>query len=418
MTLSLREARIRKKQPYRPLLVNLALLVFVCVLAVGAAEGVLRITKSVNRLHNRATNIFDPDIGYYHGPKQSTIFRFEGQRIPYGTNNLGFRDRDREVPKPADTYRVLFLGDSFLESPWLPSEAIFPAVLEERFREREVASGKKVEFLNFGVLGYGTGVQYNQLLKIGVQTEPDFVAVAFFINDILDNYTTPLLPGGRPDPEFLDPIDYHLAHYAKDSTGGWRFIPAEPYPHRGAVRTFLNKEFHLYQFLGDSFPALKKVLRLFERKAPEEHVTETSERRLEPNQMFNFLQSPPVEVVIGWEATEYILGEMKSYLSLKGIPMMLTFLPPDYLLSREAWEAEMKARGLNPDEGAIDLPEQKVKAICEKLDIEFVSPTAKFRASGKQLHFKSDPHFNASGHALMADVMETYFQNRLAPGRK
>lgn len=406
----------KKKSPARGnWFANLILLAIMTVLALGLMEWTVRSFRLVNRLHNRASNFFTPTIGYLHKPNLKTAFRFEGKKIDYQTNNLGFRDYPRQMPKPKDSYRVLFLGDSFLEEPWLPMEKIFPAVLESRFKDK-LRDNKKLEFLNFGVLGFGTGVEYHLLKEYGMKTDPDFVVVAFFMNDILDNYYPPLQDNGQPSFSYPGPVDDHLGHFAKLPSGEWQTIPANRYPARGAFKTYTNEYLHLYQFLGDDFPKLKTLVHKFsDDKSPQAILPSpaASGNFLSPNQMFNFLTAPTPEVKIGWEATEHALKSIQNLLKEKNIPLAVIFLPPDYLMSKTAWEKEMKAKGLDPTLGNMELPRQKLAALCQKLGIDPIDPTPQFQVSKDGLYLKSDPHFSAQGHRLVADILESYFQQKL-----
>src|SRR6267154_1898539 len=72
-------------------------------------------------------------------------------------NSDGLRDREHAKSKPADTVRIAVLGDSFTEAMHVPMEQTFCSVLERKLQECNAFPGKKVEVINFGVSGYGTG---------------------------------------------------------------------------------------------------------------------------------------------------------------------------------------------------------------------------------------------------------------------
>ena len=69
-------------------------------------------------------------------------------------NNLGFHDHDRDASN--NNYRILFLGDSFLEGRQVPTEKVFTVRLEKKF----VEGGQKIETINGGIPGTGTPYQY------------------------------------------------------------------------------------------------------------------------------------------------------------------------------------------------------------------------------------------------------------------
>jgi lysophospholipase L1-like esterase len=70
-------------------------------------------------------------------------------------NNLGFHDHER-ARSATGRYRILFLGDSFVEGAQVPVEELFTSQLEKRFQ----GSGLAVEVINGGVVGVGTAYEY------------------------------------------------------------------------------------------------------------------------------------------------------------------------------------------------------------------------------------------------------------------
>jgi hypothetical protein len=98
-------------------------------------------------------------------------------------NNLGFHDHDRQATN--DNYRILFLGDSFLDGRQVDTESLFTIRLEKNF----IATGQKVETINGGVPGTGTAYQY-VLWKdfFEPQIRIDHLVLCVFVgNDLTDN---------------------------------------------------------------------------------------------------------------------------------------------------------------------------------------------------------------------------------------
>jgi hypothetical protein len=98
------------------------------------------------------------------------------------------RDREHAVAKPAGTYRIAVLGDSYAEAMQVDLERTFWSLLPKRLESCGFAGGKRVETLNFGVSGYGTS---NELLTLRTRVwpySPDMVLLAFFPgNDVRNN---------------------------------------------------------------------------------------------------------------------------------------------------------------------------------------------------------------------------------------
>jgi hypothetical protein len=103
-------------------------------------------------------------------------------------NRHGFRDRERNFEKPAGTFRVAVLGNSWTEALQVPLEKTYPAVLEEELQKLACCGDKRVEVLNFGVAGYSTGQELLTLQQEVWKYKPDLILLAFYpARDIANN---------------------------------------------------------------------------------------------------------------------------------------------------------------------------------------------------------------------------------------
>lgn len=100
-------------------------------------------------------------------------------------NSKGFRDREYALKKPANTYRILMLGDSLTFGWGAKQDEIFPALLEERLNQFFASSGteKKVEIINTGIGNYNTEQEVIFFRESGLAWKPDMVILNYFIND-------------------------------------------------------------------------------------------------------------------------------------------------------------------------------------------------------------------------------------------
>ena len=104
-------------------------------------------------------------------------------------NSHGFRNREFPLKKPAETYRIVCIGDSTTFGFGVDWNEAWPHRLEELLNAR--SSGSRIEVINAGVPGYTSfqGLQYaKQLLP---ELQPDLVVVTFGNNDgwCWDNHT-------------------------------------------------------------------------------------------------------------------------------------------------------------------------------------------------------------------------------------
>lgn len=99
----------------------------------------------------------------------------------YTINSHGCRDAEYPLDKPAGSYRILALGDSFTFGMGVEQEKTYPAQLERILNE----GNHTVEVINCAVTGYDMW-QHNVALQKKARTyRPDLVTLGVFVNDLL-----------------------------------------------------------------------------------------------------------------------------------------------------------------------------------------------------------------------------------------
>jgi lysophospholipase L1-like esterase len=93
-------------------------------------------------------------------------------------NSAGFRDREYTESKPADTHRIVVIGDSITFGDHVDASESYPEQLETILRR------DGTEVLNLGVGGYDTLQEVALLDRLGLAYDPDLVLVGFCINDV------------------------------------------------------------------------------------------------------------------------------------------------------------------------------------------------------------------------------------------
>ena len=162
---------------------NLAVVAASAAVALVLGEAALRV------IGFSYPNFWHPD------PVMGTVLTpgMEGWQVDEGrayikVSSQGLRDRDHALSKPADTYRIAILGDSYAEAMQVELERAFWALLPKKLEACGFANGKKIETLNFGVSGYGTGHELLMLQSRVWPYAPDMVLLAFFPgNDVRNN---------------------------------------------------------------------------------------------------------------------------------------------------------------------------------------------------------------------------------------
>ena len=170
---------------------------------------------------NSMPSTFDPRVGRIFKPdseiRYTNYFDFA---VTQRANSLGFLDREPPGAKEPGTFRILALGDSYVEALQVPTADKFHVLLEGMLARRY--PGRRFETAAFGRSGAGTAAELAYYEKYGRAFHPDLVVVVFVHNDFADS--SPLIEsitfGWSPE---------HPAWplFEPDGNGGFRQLTAD-----------------------------------------------------------------------------------------------------------------------------------------------------------------------------------------------
>ncbi|MFQ5666140.1 MAG: hypothetical protein ACE5I7_06865 [Candidatus Binatia bacterium] len=154
-----------------------------------AAEAFLRAWDAVHHEPSPTATIYAFCATRHHCLLPNARYRHSSYEFDYvWTNNaLGMRDRPHARRKAPGTFRILFLGDSFIEGHGVRLRETIVSRLEASLNRPSRA--QNIEILNAGVFGYSPILEYLYLREIFDSVEPDLVIVGFFLgNDVGEDY--------------------------------------------------------------------------------------------------------------------------------------------------------------------------------------------------------------------------------------
>jgi lysophospholipase L1-like esterase len=117
----------------------------------------------------------DPVLYWRLKPKQDCFTKVDHK--PVHINSLGTRGPEFSIAKPANTIRILSLGDSKTFGWGLTEAEAYSALVEGQLRQY-LGSGKKVEVINAGVNAWSFPQMFNYLRTDGLSYQPDIVLLA------------------------------------------------------------------------------------------------------------------------------------------------------------------------------------------------------------------------------------------------
>jgi lysophospholipase L1-like esterase len=147
---------------------NVALMLVTLTLCFAILEIALRIAGFGN------LEIYEPHPLLFWRLKPNQDCYTKVDRKPVHVNSHGTRGREFPTTKPADTIRILSLGDSKTFG-WGLTEAESYSGLIEKMVQQHVGTAKKVEVINAGVNAWSYAQMHTYLREFGLKFQPDIV---------------------------------------------------------------------------------------------------------------------------------------------------------------------------------------------------------------------------------------------------
>jgi len=340
-------------------------------------------------------NMYPRDMYDYNSP---TYLKpgFEGQ-FPKSEisgkiriNSKGLRDFERPYSKN-NAKRILGLGDSFVFGHGVEFENTFLYLLEEGLQS---FYGQHIEIVKVGTPGIGPQKYLSILKNEGIKYSPDVTLVCFFIgNDINDIKLNHAKEKNNSKEMLYFEAENFSYKTKKDSEKN--FIK---------LKTFLRKNIHLYSFIVDrvkTAPFFRKILKHY-----------SISKDISGSYVIDILKKEyNEEYLTKWEEAFNILSEIKTLSD----ELVVVLIPTREQVYPDRLEKAVRQLGYNIDDIDIMHPNNKLINFCQLNEIRYIDLLPHFMESAKtqMLYFDIDPHFNAQGNKLAAEVLSKELQKDL-----
>ena len=183
----------------RAVLLNVGLALASVGIVLAVLEGVARLaerSRGGGKERDEASRYVehDPRLGWRKKPGARARYERREYTVEVAVNANGLRDPERPYGAAPGTYRILALGDSFVEGYTVDMDRTVTQVLEKALR----GPGCPVEVLNAGTAAYSTDQEYLFYLDQGVRYAPQVVLLFAYHNDVFWN--TAVNYFGSPKP--------------------------------------------------------------------------------------------------------------------------------------------------------------------------------------------------------------------------
>jgi lysophospholipase L1-like esterase len=346
--------------------------------------------------------------------------------VDVAINSQGLRDVERAgYDKPDGVFRVLLLGDSYVEGLRVPLAQTFGKTLEAALNEAAPA-GQRYEVINAGVSGWGTDQQLLWLRSEGLKYQTDLVLLSFFPGNDFQNISEALEVAnmGRVQKPFFQRTEDGLVlryHPFDPDDAPQPEPPAAPVePPKGAVerlaglRAWLAGHSALYRFtatvLDEASPGL--ALALARRglvDAPQAVANAAAGPDYVPVAYGIYRQ--PLES--DWSEAIALAGDLVTTLreevGASGGRLAMVSLPAPEQVYPERWQRIVQ-RYTPMQAGRWDLeqPGRAAQQVAQQAGIPFLDLLPIFReaaaASSEPLHLRVDGHWTPAGERLAGEA--------------
>ena len=331
-----------------------------------------------------------PTLGYRLVPSFAGVSKTTEFKTHIRTNSLGLR-ADREYGRKApNTFRILFLGDSFIMGVGVEQDETAGQVLERLLTGGDRTPSQTYEVINAGVPGYNTQQALTYLRESGLALEPDLVVLGFYIgNDLADNFDMPsvsvrdgYLQKGPPSSGFLPP----------------------------PMRRYLALTSHLYHLL---WPYQR---RLFDRS-----LQARQQQRLQSRLAIYSVEPNDDDTEALWGATQRQVEAMAEISRDLGLSIAVVVIPELVQVDAQLWQATIRPMVENDTRYRVNWPNHRISALCREFNLPVLDllPVFVKAPPNEPLYIKLDGHWTRRGNVVSASAIEAFLrQQQLIPVRE
>ena len=338
----------------------------------------------------------DPLLGWRKRPGARATFHRREYTVEVQINSHGLRDVERDYESNA--FRLLALGDSFVEGYSVPLEATVTRVLEASLSRPDCP----IEALNGGSAGWSTDQELLFYRSEGVRYGPKIVALFFYFNDVLYNDCDVYF--GSPKPRLAVAPDGRLkltgVPVPSPPTRAGEEPPGEPEPERGsALLSFTARRLRI------GAPRVFNRLAVLGLWRPVRSIPVLDE-------LLVYKRRPPPKIRAAWRTTSAILHGLAREVREHGARLVVVYVPCRMEINDRDWELTQLKFGIDPDHwdrGAV------IASLREALapDVPLLDLTPALRRvegffSGP--YYVDDGHWNPLGHQVAAAELESFLR--------
>lgn len=392
-----------------PVVGNVLLVILGSILALAVTELILRL---IPKNEKPLVDCRQENRELHHSLKPNTLCHFSSSEwnISYRINSIGLRDEEIAASKD-DEFRILVLGDSFVEGYGVDSENRLTEILEKNLASK---TNRKINVINAGVASYSPLLEYLSLMKLEYLS-PDLVLVGVDLTDFNDeigyyNYFR------KPDEKAktleeeasrkayeetrtnINTEQAEIQQYKRES--GWGKKNLTLYLRIKMTLRQLKTYVIVTNFVKDILnrPYLAEGSPLFIEGDIESDLFAVTREGL-GDEVYHALFNLPKKS----------LSDITLYAKEKEIKLMFFTYPHGMQVDGEQWAKGRLTRGFVRGETYSSKPLEDIVKIGDGLKVPSANLLKAFQEnSAMKLFFDKDGHFTPGGHKVAADELTRF----------
>jgi len=347
-------------------------------------------------------------LGWTGTPNFEGIIEDPNFRQELAFNSLGMHDTEHLLKKPPDVFRILLLGDSFIQAVQVSEIETAHQVLENHLNAPRQTGQPTVEVLGSGVINWGTNQQLVFYREQGHLFQPDLVLLAFYIgNDFSDN-----LPGNAITTGGFN----CYAPYFAVCNGNLNPTPLSYAP---GISNLQNTCSSLQRIWINGIGRLFQYSRLYQQIEP---FIAANYPRQQFGQTYPlaftalYLPSEEAELEQAWQITTATIAQLQKEVIADGSRLAVILISPDIIIRLGALSSEEQAVFLNDNsafaEAQADRPNQLLAESLNGQNIPFIDLTQPmvdhWASQGVPLYLLGEGHWTVEGNRVAAEIISQW----------
>lgn len=326
-----------------------------------------------------------PSLHHVLTPNCAGVVETKDYKFDFATNSHGLKDDDIALKKPEGVYRVMILGDSYVEGWGAGQEEGIVEVAESILN----TEGGKVEVINAGVSSYSPILELEYLRTRGLSFEPDLVIVMVDPNDMHDEF-------------FYGGWERHIKlreELFPGTSGKLNIWPSEQNPRLKRVLSYSRVLSLLYERVKAHLDTERNVLTL-ENLSVDSAIYSKAEGWNDYEKAFALLTST--------------ISLTSEYLNSKGIDFALTTSSRGAYHNKREWNPGRKVWGF--EEGIVYEPKpiNIVKKFAEEKAIAYIDVYSALQETETYpLFYPIDGHWTPEGHRIVGETIAEFIETHL-----